>query len=94
MYFLFCENIQQGNKFTITMQANKKEIIWFCCGLTDVKKEQKSLYTITSITVQHILLSFFGLFRFIYCLFWLNRNTETRCFGTEAKQPKQRFRFG
>jgi hypothetical protein len=36
----------------------------------------------------------FGLFRLIFCLFRFNRNTETRCFGKEAKQPKQTFCFG
>jgi hypothetical protein len=34
------------------------------------------------------------LFRLISCLFRFNRNTETRCFGIEAKQPKQTFCFG
>jgi hypothetical protein len=36
----------------------------------------------------------FGLFLLIFCLFRFNRNTETRCFGKEAKQPKQTFGFG
>ena len=36
----------------------------------------------------------FGLFRLIFCLFRFNQNTETRCFGIEAKQPKQKFCFG
>ena len=29
------------------------------------------------------------LFRLVFCLFRFNRNIETLCFGTEAKQPKQ-----
>ncbi len=36
----------------------------------------------------------FGLFRLIFYLFRFNRNTETCCFGIEAKQPKQKFCFG
>ncbi len=31
------------------------------------------------------------LFRLLFCLFQLSRNTETLCFGIEPKQPKQRF---
>jgi hypothetical protein len=48
----------------------------------------------------HILLIYafisicFGLFRLILCLFRFSRNTETRCFDIEAKQPKQMFCFG
>jgi hypothetical protein len=30
------------------------------------------------------------LFRLVFCLFRLNRNIETLCFGVEAKQPKHR----
>jgi hypothetical protein len=29
-----------------------------------------------------------NLFRLVFCLFGFNRNIETLCFGTEAKQPK------
>jgi hypothetical protein len=31
----------------------------------------------------------FKLFGWIFCMFQFNRNIETLCFGTEAKQPKQ-----
>ncbi len=31
------------------------------------------------------------LFRLVFCLFRLNQNNETLCFGIEAKQPKQTF---
>ncbi len=34
------------------------------------------------------------LFRLLFCLFWFNQNTETLCFGIEAKQPKQTICFG
>jgi hypothetical protein len=32
-------------------------------------------------------------FRLLFCLFQFNRNTETLCFGIEAKQPKQHVLF-
>ena len=41
--------------------------------------------------------TYFFLFRFVSVgFFWFrfNRNTETRCFGKEAKQPKQTLCFG
>ncbi len=41
-----------------------------------------------------LILPHFCLFRLIFCLFRFNRNTETRCFVIEAKQPKQKFCFG
>ncbi len=34
------------------------------------------------------------LFGLLFCLFRFNQNTETLCFGIEAKQPKQTFCFG
>jgi hypothetical protein len=33
------------------------------------------------------------LFRLLFCLFRFNQNTETLCFGIEAKQLKQTLRF-
>jgi hypothetical protein len=36
----------------------------------------------------------FKLFRVAFCLFRFNRNTESRCYRIEAKQPKQTFCFG
>jgi hypothetical protein len=34
------------------------------------------------------------LFRFVFCLFQLFRNTKTPCFDIKAKQPKQKSCFG
>jgi hypothetical protein len=34
------------------------------------------------------------LFQLVFCLFRFNQNTETLCFGIEAKQPKQILSFG
>ncbi len=34
------------------------------------------------------------LFRLLFCLFRFNPNTETLCFGIEAKLPKQTVGFG
>ncbi len=41
-----------------------------------------------------IILTNLMLFRLVFCLFWLFRNTETPCFDIKAKQPKQTSCFG
>ncbi len=41
-----------------------------------------------------VILTNLLLFRLVFCLFWLFRNTKTPCFDIKTKQPKQTSCFG
>jgi hypothetical protein len=63
-----------------------------CFGM--VSKQPKQTEIIVWIIKKVYSLTNLLLFRLVFCLFWLFRNTETPCFNIEAKQPKQTSCFG
>ncbi len=72
----------------------KPQIFFFrfvsvCCDVTD-RQTELMVWGIKKIDILTNLL----LFRLVFCLFRLFRNTETPCFDIKAKPPKQTSCFG
>jgi hypothetical protein len=64
-----------------------------CFGPVSKQPKQTELMVWGMNKVENILTNLL-LFRLIFCLFWLFRNTETPCFDIKAQQPKQTSFFG
>jgi hypothetical protein len=77
--------------FGLLFREKKKKIVGlFRCFGPVSKQTELMVWVIKKVDISTNLL----LFRFVFFLFRLFRNTETPCFDTEAKQPKQTSCFG
>ncbi len=75
--------------FSICFFAKPKKFFGLFQGFGPVSKQPKQTELMVWGIKKVDILTNLLLFWLVFCLFWLFRNTETPCFGTKAKQPKQ-----
>ncbi len=77
--------------FQFLFLPNQKNVFGlFRCFRLESKQTELMVWGIKKVDILTNLL----LFRLVFCLFRLFRNTETPCFDIKAKQPKQTSCFG
>jgi hypothetical protein len=78
-----------GLFFGLLFRETKKFVFQFVSmfrtGIETTKKTELMVWGLKKVDILTNLL----LFRLVFCLFWLFRNTETPCFDIKAKQTKQ-----